>query len=223
MISVVIADGQELVRTGLRMILEAQDDIDVVADVADGDAAVREVLSRRPDVALLDVQMPGVDGLQTARTILADPANTTIVIMLTTLDLDEYLYAALDAGASGFLLKSTPRAHLLHAIRTITDGDALVDPAFIRRLVETHVYRPGATPARRPEALSTLTPRERDVLTELARGRSNAEIATRLFLAETTVKSHVSALLHKLDLRDRVQAVVVGYESGLVHPGDATF
>lgn len=220
MISVVIAEDQELVRTGLRMILDAQDDITVVADVADGDAAVHEVRHHRPEVALLDVQMPGAVGLQAALTILADPANTTRVIMLTTFDLDEHLYATLHAGASGFLLKSAPRAHLLHAIRTATNGDALMDPTLIRRLIETHVHQRGVASAHHHRAVSTLNPRERDVLIELARGRSNSEIANRLFLAETTVKSHVSEALRKLELRDRAQAVVFGYECGLIRPGD---
>jgi DNA-binding NarL/FixJ family response regulator len=216
-IRVLVADDQELVRDGLRMILEAQPDIEVVADVEDGPAAVRETMHLRPDVALLDVQMPG-DGIHAAREILANPRLETRVIMLTTFDLDEYLYAAMAAGASGFLLKSSPRAHLLHAVRTATAGDALLDPGLTRRLIDTYVQRSPASSD--TSAVTALTEREREVLIELIRGRSNAEIATRLFLAETTVKTHVAAVLRKLGLRDRLQAVIYGYEHGLVRPGD---
>lgn len=216
MIRVLIADDQELVRAGLRMILEAQPDIEVVAEVGDGTAAAREALHLRPDVALLDIQMPGGDGIAAARQILANPRLDTRVVMLTTFDLDEYLYAAMAAGASGFLLKSSPRAHLLHAIRTATSGDALLDPVLTRRLIETYVRRPPSS----SDATAALTARERDVLVELVRGRSNAEIGARLHLAETTVKTHVAAILRKLGLRDRLQAVIYGYEHGIVHPGD---
>jgi DNA-binding NarL/FixJ family response regulator len=216
-IRVLVADDQELVRDGLRMILEAQPDIEVVADVEDGPAAVRETMHLRPDVALLDVQMPG-DGIHAAREILANPRLETRVIMLTTFDLDEYLYAAMAAGASGFLLKSSPRAHLLHAVRTATAGDALLDPGLTRRLIDTYVQRSPASSD--TSAVTALTEREREVLIELIRGKSNAEIATRLFLAETTVKTHVAAVLRKLGLRDRLQAVIYGYEHGLVRPGD---
>jgi len=217
-IRVLIADDQELVRLGLEMILDAQDDITVVAGVADGEAALREVDQLRPDVALLDIQMPRLDGLQVAGRILAESANTTRVVMLTTFDLDEYLYAAIRLGVSGFLLKSSPRAHLLHAVRTAVSGEALLDPGLVRRLVEAFVRPPQTA---RTEALrARLTERERDIFVEIARGRSNAEIAERLFLAETTVKSHVSSILRKLDLRDRIQAVVLGYESGLIVPGE---
>ncbi|WP_426513210.1 response regulator [Dactylosporangium sp. McL0621] len=218
MIRVLIADDQELVRAGLRMILEAQADIEVVADVSDGAAATREAMHLCPDVALLDIQMPGGDGIAAARQILANPRLNTRVVMLTTFDLDEYLYAAMAAGASGFLLKSSPRAHLLHAIRTATSGDALLDPVLTRRLIETYVRRPPAP----SDAAATLTAREREVLEELVRGRSNAEIGTRLYLAETTVKTHVAAILRKLGLRDRLQTVIYGYEHGIVHPGDTT-
>ncbi len=221
MISVLVADDQALVRDGLRLILEAQEDVQVVADVEDGTAAVEAVRQHGPDVALLDVEMPGGNGLDAARAILGDPALTTRVVMLTTFDRDEYVYAALAAGASGFLLKSSPRAHLLHAVRTAAAGEALLDPTVTRRLVEAYVRRPaplesGALPA----AVAGLSPREVDVLRELVRGASNAEISTRLFLAETTVKTHVAAVLRKLDLRDRTQAVILGYETGLVVPGD---
>lgn len=223
MIRVLLADDQELVRAGLRMILEAQPDIAVVADVPDGASAVRETLHERPDVVLLDVQMPGMDGLDAARQILTSPRVTTRVVMLTTFDLDEYLFRALAAGASGFLLKSSPRAHLLHAVRTAAAGEALLDPSLTRRLVESYVRRPPATVTGGvPEALSALTAREIDVFRGLVGGRSNAEIGADLHLAETTVKTHVAAVLRKLNLRDRVQAVIVGYESGFVQPGDAT-
>jgi DNA-binding NarL/FixJ family response regulator len=215
-IRVLLADDQELVRAGLRMILEAQPDIEVVADVGDGPAAVREVMHLDPDVALLDVQMPGGDGIAAAKAILANPRLHTRVVMLTTFDLDEYLYAAMAAGASGFLLKSSPRAHLLHAIRTATTGDALLDPGLTRRLIETYVQR---TPAASTDELNKLTARERDVLIEVIHGKSNAEIGAALFMAETTVKSHVAAILRKLDLRDRLQVVIYGYEHGVVRPG----
>jgi DNA-binding NarL/FixJ family response regulator len=161
--------------------------------------------------------MPG-DGIHAAREILANPRLETRVIMLTTFDLDEYLYAAMAAGASGFLLMSSPRAHLLHAVRTATAGDALLDPGLTRRLIDTYVQRSPASSD--TSAVTALTEREREVLIELIRGRSNAEIATRLFLAETTVKTHVAAVLRKLGLRDRLQAVIYGYEHGLVRPGD---
>jgi DNA-binding NarL/FixJ family response regulator len=216
-IRVLIADDQELVRAGLRMILDAQPDIEVVTDVEDGPSAVRETRRLRPDVALLDIQMPGGDGIRAAQAILADPRLPTRVIMLTTFDLDEYLYAAMAAGASGFLLKSSPRAHLLHAVRTATTGDALLDPGLTRRLIEAYVRRPSPDD---PGATGALTNREYDVLVEMIRGRSNAEIGTRLFLAESTVKTHVAAVLRKLGLRDRLQAVIYGYEHGLVRPGE---
>ena len=219
MIQVLIADDQELVRAGLRMILDAQPDIEVVADVEDGRAAVRQTMHLRPDVALLDIQMPGGDGIAAAQEILVNPRLTTRVIMLTTFDLDEYLYAAMAAGASGFLLKSSPRAHLLHAVRTATAGDALLDPGLTRRLIESYVRR---SPPSGADATATLTKRERDVLLEMVRGRSNTQIATRLYLAETTVKTHVAAILRKLGLRDRLQAVIYGYEYGLVRPGENT-
>jgi DNA-binding NarL/FixJ family response regulator len=214
-IRVLIADDQELVRAGLRMIIEAQPDIEVVADVGDGPTAVREAMHLRPDVALLDVQMPGGDGISAAQAILRDPRLDTRVVMLTTFDLDEYLYAAMTAGASGFLLKSSPRAHLLHAIRTATSGDALLDPGLTRRLIEAYVQR---APAASTPQLDTLTAREREVLVEMIRGRSNAEIGAALYLAETTVKTHVASILRKLGLRDRLQAVIYGYEHGVVRP-----
>ncbi|ACZ29278.1 two component transcriptional regulator, LuxR family [Xylanimonas cellulosilytica DSM 15894] len=221
MITVVLADDHELVRSGLRLILEAQDDIQVLSEAADGEAALREVRRLRPDVALLDIQMPRMSGLEVARAVVADTTAHTRVVMLTTFDRDDYLYDALVAGASGFMLKSSPRAHLLHAVRTAASGEALLDPSLTRRLVESHVRRPRAVePGQTPAQLAGLSPRERDVLQALARGESNAEIAGTLFLAETTVKTHVAAVLRKLGLRDRTQAVILGYEIGLVVPGD---
>ncbi len=217
MIRVLLADDQELVRLGLRMILEAQEDIEVVAEAGDGEQAVREALLHRPDVVLLDIRMPGMDGIAAARRILADSRLAIRVIMLTTFDRDEYLYAALNAGACGFLLKSTPRTHLLHAVRAAVHGEALLDPVLTRRIVEEHAAR---RPAEVSDRLGVLTGRELDVLRQLAYGRSNAEIAAALNLAETTVKTHVAAVLRKLDLRGRVQAVILGYETGLVRPGD---
>lgn len=220
MIRVLIADDEELVRLGLRMILEAQDDIEVVAEAGDGEAAVREWLLHRPDVALLDIQMPRIDGLEAARRILARASLGTRVVMLTTFDLDAYIYEALAAGASGFMLKSSPRAHLLHAVRVAALGEALLDPGLTRRLVEEYVRRPPPVTGGVPDRLRELTARELDVMRELVRGRSNAEIAAALYLGETTVKTHVAAVLRKLGLRDRAQAVIVGYESGLVRPGE---
>jgi DNA-binding NarL/FixJ family response regulator len=215
-IRVLVADDEELVRAGLRLILEAQPDIEVIGETADGPATVRETLLARPDVVLLDIKMPRGDGLTAAREILADPRLATRVVMLTTFDVDEYLYAAMSAGASGFLLKSSPRAHLLHAVRTASAGDALLDPVLTRRLIETYVARAPAS----SDVIASLTGRERDVLLEMVRGRSNAEIGARLYLAETTVKTHVASVLHKLGLRDRLQAVIYGYERGIVRPGD---
>lgn len=221
MISVLLADDQELVRTGLSLIIDAQDDMTVIAQAVDGDSALVEARKVQPDVALLDIQMPGSGGLYAARAILSDPGLDTRVVMLTTFDRDEYLYQALAAGASGFLLKSSPRAHLLHAVRTAAAGEALLDPTLTRRLIETYVKRPApVSPGEIPASLERLSPRELDVLRALVRGASNSEIGASLFLAETTVKTHVAAVLRKLALRDRTQAVIVGYETGLVTPGE---
>jgi DNA-binding NarL/FixJ family response regulator len=213
---VVIADDDALARTALRAIFDAHDDIELVAEAEDGLQAVERVGQLHPDVALLDIRMPTLDGLQAARQILASPSNRTRVIMLTTFDLDEYVYDALKAGASGFLLKDTPPERLLNFVRSVDGDDALLDPMITRRLVERHA-RPNPDPNPR---LSQLTPRERDVLTHLARGRSNTEIAGAMYLSEATVKTHVSRILAKLDLRDRVQAVVLAYENRLIEPGD---
>ena len=215
MIRVLLADDQALVRGGFRSILEGQDDIDVVGEAADGAEALEQALRMAPDVVLMDVRMPRVDGIEATRRILADPRVTARVLMLTTFDHDEYVYEALRAGASGFLLKSAPARELAAAVRTVAAGDALLAPEIIRRMIEDYVRRPRLTPA----ALAGLTAREREVLELIARGRSNGEIAAELYLGEPTVKTHVSRILAKLDLRDRVQAVVLAYESGLIQPG----
>lgn len=219
MITVLIADDQELVREGLRLILDSHDDIEVVAESPDGQRALHDIRTLRPDVALLDIEMPVMSGLDAAKVILQGESLTKVVI-LTTFDRNDYLYDALAAGASGFLLKSSPRAHLVHAVRTAAAGEALLDPTLTRRLVESHARRPREIePGQTPEQVAALSPREFEVLRGLVRGASNAEIAADLYLAETTVKTHVAAVLRKLDLRDRIQAVILGYEIGLAVPG----
>ena len=223
MTRVVIADDQALVRTGFQMILTAAG-IDVVGDAANGEEAVATTRRLRPDVVLMDIRMPEMDGLEATRRILAD-APTTVdglavrVLILTTFDLDQYVYAALTAGASGFLLKDVTPDHLVHAVRLVRDGDALLAPAITRRLVERFARSDPDRSALHRD-LATLTPREQEVLTLLAGGLSNAELADALHLSEATVKTHVTRILTKLNLRDRVQAVVVAYETGLVTPGD---
>lgn len=215
MIRVVVADDQPLVRTGLRMILSTEPDIEVVAEAVDGSSAVAAAAEHHPDVVLMDVRMPGVDGIEATRqvTAVADPPR---VLVLTTFDLDEVVYEALRAGASGFLLKDAPEERLTTAIRVVADGGSLFAPSVTRRLI--------AEFARRPEQpgvdLAVLTDRENEVLRLVARGLANAEIAAALFVSENTVKTHVARILMKLGLRDRVQAVVVAYESGLVTPGN---
>ncbi len=219
---VVIADDQALVRTGFTMILESGG-VDVVGEAADGVAAVSAVRRHRPDVVLMDIRMPELDGLAATRRILADrpttPAGDPVrIIILTTFDLDRYVYAALSAGASGFLLKDVTPDHLIGAVRLVRDGDALLAPSITRRLVARFAGPdPGAGAAHRD--LETLTPREREVLVLLAGGLSNQELAASLRLSEATVKTHVTRILGKLNLRDRVQAVVLAYETGLVQPG----
>jgi DNA-binding NarL/FixJ family response regulator len=218
---VVVADDQALVRTGFRMILTAGG-VDVVGEAGNGNEAVAAVRRTRPDVVLMDVRMPELDGLEATRRILADEADGGAegprVIILTTFDLDHYVYAALAAGASGFLLKDVTPEHLVAAVRMVRSGDALLAPAITRRLVERFAQRdPDAATLHRD--LAALTPREVEVLQLLARGLSNAELAARLHLSEATVKTHVARILGKLNLRDRVQAVVVAYETGLVSPG----
>lgn len=211
---VVVADDQALVRTGFRMILTA-DGIDVVAEAADGNEAIAAVRRTRPDVVLMDIRMPHLDGLEATRGILTGAPGEPRVIILTTFDLDHFVYAALSAGASGFLLKDVTPEHLTAAVRMVRTGDALLAPAITRRLVERHARRDPETAAVHRD-LATLTPRELEVLRLIAEGLSNAELAARLHLAETTVKTHVTRVLAKLQLRDRVQAVVTAYETGLV-------
>jgi DNA-binding NarL/FixJ family response regulator len=212
-IRVLLADDQALVRTGFRKILESETDIDVVGEAADGSEAVDNVLLHRPEVVLMDIRMPNLDGIEAARRL----AGRTRVLMLTTFDLDEYVYDALRAGASGFLLKDAPADELLRAIRVVAAGEALLSPSITRRLIEEFARRPGR--ADRPPALDELTPRELEVLKLVARGLSNAEIAADLVVGDATVKTHVARILRKLNLRDRVQAVVLAYEAGLVLPG----
>jgi DNA-binding NarL/FixJ family response regulator len=209
-IRVLLADDQALVRAGLRLILDAEPDIEVVAEAADGAEAVARAEETRPDLVLMDIRMPTVDGIEATRRLLGD-ANGVRVLMLTTFDLDEYVVEAFRAGASGFLLKTAPPQQLVAAVRTVHDGDALLAPASTRRLIEQY-----AAASVDSAALEQLTTRERDVLRLLARGLSNAEIAAELVVEPSTVKSHVASLLAKLGLRDRVQAVVFAYESGLV-------
>ncbi|WP_238011992.1 response regulator transcription factor [Dactylosporangium sp. AC04546] len=214
---VVIADDQALVRTGFRMILSA-DGISVVGEAANGVEAVEAVRRTSPDVVLMDVRMPEMDGLEATRRILSAPAPEPPprVVILTTFDLDRYVYAALSAGASGFLLKDVSPEHLVAAVRLVRAGDALLAPAITRRLIERYATRETATVHR---DLSSLTPRELEVLRLLARGLSNAELAGRLHLSDATVKTHVARILSKLSLRDRAQAIVLAYETGLVTPG----
>jgi DNA-binding NarL/FixJ family response regulator len=209
LIRILLADDQALVRAGLRLILDAEPDFEVVAEAADGAEAVGRAAETDPDVVLMDIRMPAVDGIEATRRLLAE-ANRTRVLMLTTFDLDEYVVEAFRAGASGFLLKTAPPQQLIAAVRTVYDGDSLLAPASTRRLIEQC-----AAPSVDTAALDQLTARERDVLRLLARGLSNAEIATELVVEPSTVKSHVASLLAKLGLRDRVQAVVFAYECGL--------
>jgi len=227
-IRVLVVDDQTLVRTGFRMILDHEPDIEVVGEAADGLEALDAAARLEPDVILMDVRMPNMDGIEATRH-LTDPTRNQPhkVIILTTFDLDEYVFNALGAGASGFLLKDAPTDDLVRAVRVVASGDALVDPAVTRRLIEAFVVATGngggAPVARRRDdaALAQLTEREVEVLQALARGLSNAEVAADLYVSETTVKTHVGHILTKLGLRDRVQAVVFAYEHGLVQPGPA--
>ena len=213
-----VADDQELVSTGFKMILSAQEDIDVVGVAADGAEAVELALRTRPDVVLMDIRMPRMDGIEATRRILADGrAGAARVVVLTTFDADEYVYDALAAGASGFLLKDGPADELLRAVRVVAHGETLLSPAVTTKVIERFARRGGAaTPL---PGLDELTPRELEVLKLLARGLSNAEIAERLVIGDATVKTHVARVLLKLDLRDRAQAVIAAYESGIVQPG----
>ena len=215
-IRVLIADDQALMRTGFRMILDAQDDIEVVGEAIDGADAIRRFEALSPDVVVMDVRMPTMDGIEATRRLSALDRSARVLI-LTTFDLDDYVYEALRAGASGFLLKDRPPEELVAAVRVISSGDALLAPSITRRLIEEFARRP---PTVTRTELDELTEREREVLVLMVRGLSNKEISRALFVAETTVKTHVGRVLHKLRLRDRVQAVVLAYESGLVHPGD---
>jgi DNA-binding NarL/FixJ family response regulator len=221
MIRVLLVDDQPLLRLGFRLVLEAQPDLEVVGEAADGARGVTMAAALRPDVVLMDVRMPGLDGVAATRAIVAagSPAR---VLMLTTFDLDEYVYAALRAGASGFLLKDVPPQDLVSAIRSVAAGDSVVAPSVTRRLIDTfapHLPGPASGPSPAGTGFDQLTERERDVLVQVARGRSNAEIAAALTVGETTVKSHVGRILAKLGLRDRVQVVVFAYEAGVVRPG----
>ena len=217
-IRVVVADDQPLVRTGLRMILSAEDDIEVVGEAANGAEAIRMCAEHAPDVVLMDVRMPEVDGIDATRAVTsADPSPK--VLVLTTFDLDDVVYEALRAGASGFLLKDAPEVRLTTAIRVVADGGSMFAPSVTRRLIAEFAQRSARGPA---PSLTTLTGRETEVLVHMAWGLSNAEIATTLFVSENTVKTHVARVLMKLGLRDRVQAVVLAYESGLVKPADAS-
>jgi DNA-binding NarL/FixJ family response regulator len=213
-IRVVVVDDQALIRGGLRMILQATGDMDVVGEAADGVKAIDVVRQTRPDLVLMDVRMPGLDGIDATRRIRA-LGNAPKVVILTTFDLDEYVYSGLRAGASGFLLKDTLAPDLISALRAVMSGEAVAAPSVTRRLI-AHYVRESPAVDRHPERLAPLTVREREVLTLIARGRSNAEIAQDLHLSESTVKTHVGRVLAKLDLRDRVHAVIAGYECGLV-------
>ena len=218
-IRVLVADDQELVRAGFCVILEAADGISVVGEAANGFEAVAAAAAQQPDVVLMDIRMPGMDGLEATRLITGSgPEPGPKVVMLTTFDLDDYVYEALRAGASGFLLKDAPRHDLIAAVRAAAAGDALLAPSVTRLLIEAFARKPPAT-APSPSRLATLTARERDTLLLVARGRSNAEIAGDLFVSEATVKTHIGHLLAKLGLRDRVQAVILAYETGMVVPG----
>jgi DNA-binding NarL/FixJ family response regulator len=220
-VCVLLADDQPLLRRGFRMILEAEEDLAVVAEAGDGEEAIDLARRHTPDVVLMDIRMPGTDGIEATRRIIAADASVRVLV-LTTFDLDEYAFGALRAGASGFLLKDVRPAELVAAIRTVAAGDAVVSPRVTRRLLEEYSQVLPLSPAQRGQQypqLSTLTDREREVLIAVAHGLSNAEIAASLYVSEATVKSHVGRILAKLGLRDRVQVVVLAYETGLVRPG----
>jgi DNA-binding NarL/FixJ family response regulator len=214
-LSVLIVDDQALVRAGFRMILDAEEDIDVAGEAADGADAVAEARRLKPDVILMDVRMPKVDGIEATRRVLAAEGVDAKVVMLTTFDMDEYVYDALRAGASGFLLKDVPPEQLVAGIRAVAEGDALLAPSVTRRVIEEFVSRPLSSAPATPSEVAQLTARELEVFKLVARGLSNAEIAKELFVSDTTVKTHVAHILMKLGVRDRVQAVVLAYECGL--------
>jgi DNA-binding NarL/FixJ family response regulator len=217
MTTVLLVDDQELVRTGFRLILDLEPGLEVVGEAANGEEAVRLVAQLHPDVVLMDVRMPGLDGIRATERIAA-AGSASRVLILTTFDLDEYVYDALRAGASGFLLKDAPRDQLVAAVRIVAGGESLLAPPITRRLIERFVAQPA--PGAGPDAVAALSEREREVLGLLARGLSNAEIAERLFVSDATVKTHVARLLAKLGVRDRMQAVVLAYETGFIRPGD---
>ena len=216
MIRILIADDQELVRTGFRVVLDAEPDLEVVGEAADGQTALEASQALEPDVVLMDIRMPNLDGIEATRRLAAGDRSPRVLI-LTTFDLDDYVYEALRAGASGFLLKDVRASDLCQAVRTVAAGEALLSPAITRRLIESYTRRPPA--AAQPAALAELTPRELEVLRLVARGLSNAAIARELVVGDATVKTHVARIFSKLDLHDRAQAVVLAYESGLVQPG----
>ena len=217
-LKIVVADDQAIVRGGVRAMLEAAGDIEVVGEAEDGAQAVELALRAHPDVVVMDVRMPGVDGIEATRRLLSAGSRARI-LMLTTFDLDEYVFQAMRAGAAGFLLKATPPERLAEAVRVVAAGESLLDPLITRRLVEHFLAQPSTDPDRL-RRLEDLTEREREILRLLARGMSNAQMGESLFLSETTVKSYVTRLLGKLDVRTRVQAVVLAYETGLVRPGE---
>ncbi|MEM9561534.1 MAG: response regulator transcription factor [Actinomycetota bacterium] len=227
-IRVALIDDQELVRTGFRMILDSEPDIEVVGEAGDGQAGLDLIRSNRPDVALMDVRMPVMDGVEATRQLAEHPPDgpgATRIIIVTTFDLDDYVFTALQNGASGFLLKDAPADQLVAAVRVVASGEALLSPSITRRLIERFQVEPSSAaapaidPADADRRFGELTERETEVLVELARGLSNAEIAEKLYVSETTVKTHVGRVLAKLEVRDRVQAVVMAYESGIVRPG----
>ena len=217
MTRILLVDDQVMIRAGIRMILESTDDLVVVAEAGDGEAAIIQARAAKPDVILIDVQMPVLDGIETTKRLRAEN-NDARIIVLTTFERDDYLFGALAAGASAFLLKNSPPEELVRAVRTVALGDALLDPAVTRRVI-AHVGVRGLTSSG-PDRLAELSDREREVFLGLARGKSNSVIATELYLGEATVKTHVSNVLSKLSLRDRVQAVIYAYEHGIVAPGD---
>jgi DNA-binding NarL/FixJ family response regulator len=215
-IRVVLAEDQPMVRAGFRSLLDSRSDIEVVGEAATGSEALAEVRAQRPDVVVMDIRMPEMDGLEATRRITSDPAvSDTLILVLTTFELDEYVFGALDAGASGFLLKGGELADLVHAIRVVAGGESLLAPSVTRRLIDTYVSRARRAPPSPPEGLTELTAREREVLGLIATGLTNAEIAERLHLSPLTAKTHVSRILMKLGARDRVQLVVIAYQSGI--------
>ncbi len=217
-VTVLLADDQALVRAGFRMILGAEDDLRVVGEADDGDEAIRLARSLNPDVVLMDIQMPRLDGIEATRRIVAEPGTHTRIVILTTFERDDYVFEALRVGASGFLLKNAPPEELLHAVRVVAEGNALLSPSVTRRVIEKFAT---TAPASKhvEDDVARLTDREREVLCSLASGKSNAEVAMSLYVGEGTIKTHVSHILTKLGLRDRMQAVVFAYESGLITPG----